>query len=73
MSESAVINPSDQDALRQISRIAGDDFCEDLAMRADELTGDLKTAAGKLHVHGDWRAQIVERDKAEEVERSLHK
>ena len=90
MSESAVINPSDQDALRQISRIAGDDFCEDIAMRADELTGDLKTAAEKLlliytiahsmdrsatchHVHGDWRAQIVERDKAEEVERSLHK
>ena len=90
MSDGAVINPSDQDALRQISRIAGDDFCEDLSMRAEDLTGDLRTAYEKLsliytiahsmdrsatchHVHADWRAQIVQRDKAEEVEGSLHR
>lgn len=39
---------TDQQALSTIERLCGDDFCEVLDMRSNELTGDLKTAHEKL-------------------------
>lgn len=51
----------DQTVMLLISRIVGDDFCEDLDMRSDELSGDSKTLHSKVsdiykHSHSSVRS-----------------